>query len=333
MPSTMVARNNTPPEHASSRPANSGSMAPTAPKPEQSSTSQNLHTAPSKPAVSNSPPTTQQSLRSHSANYDSKAQSEQSPVSKKQQSSGVPVDQKVSNQPTVTKAPSTIQAEHGSPKATTQVSNKQQPAGPVTATECTVSSSPSTIQSNDAPLHAMKGGSNIIAEPNNKQQPPVLEKHTAPNERMASTGSSTRLSDPSTPPSKLQSHTSVQSSPVINKQQSSGVQDNQAASTHSSSRNSLSVAQGSNTRASSPHDGSNPKVSDSPKSSDNKDHSSGAEKIYTAPNGTVFSSAELSCASKGVKIENDRVYFRPSFVNDPWKGARLVKLVYTAYWW
>lgn len=47
---------------------------------------------------------------------------------------------------------------------------------------------------------------------------------------------------------------------------------------------------------------------------------------YTAHTGTYFSLRELAKLSRGLKIPNgDTVYFRPSFVEDPWNNMPAIK--------
>ncbi|KAJ9295601.1 hypothetical protein DTO271G3_6057 [Paecilomyces variotii] len=48
---------------------------------------------------------------------------------------------------------------------------------------------------------------------------------------------------------------------------------------------------------------------------------------YAAPNGTVLSPGELRRLAAGVKKENgDTVFFRPSFIEDPWAGLKPVRI-------
>lgn len=55
---------------------------------------------------------------------------------------------------------------------------------------------------------------------------------------------------------------------------------------------------------------------------------------YTAPNGTHLRAGELRQLSNGVKRpDRDRVYFRPSFVEDPWKGVKPVMIECSNRWW
>ncbi|RAL01801.1 uncharacterized protein BO80DRAFT_444484 [Aspergillus ibericus CBS 121593] len=56
--------------------------------------------------------------------------------------------------------------------------------------------------------------------------------------------------------------------------------------------------------------------------------------VYTAPNGYRFRRDELSKASLGIKHPNKlTVYFRPNFVEDPWKGLKPVLIKPNQHWW
>ncbi|KAE8145922.1 hypothetical protein BDV25DRAFT_144200 [Aspergillus avenaceus] len=50
---------------------------------------------------------------------------------------------------------------------------------------------------------------------------------------------------------------------------------------------------------------------------------------YTAPNGTYICERELSRLSDGIKQSDCRVYFKPCFIEDPWKGLNFVKMPFT----
>ncbi|KAK2768177.1 hypothetical protein FQN54_000029 [Arachnomyces sp. PD_36] len=51
-------------------------------------------------------------------------------------------------------------------------------------------------------------------------------------------------------------------------------------------------------------------------------HGDGNEKIYTSPNGQAFTRKELFDLERGVRDENgDMVFFKPSFIEDPWAAA------------
>ncbi|PYI10276.1 hypothetical protein BO78DRAFT_361526 [Aspergillus sclerotiicarbonarius CBS 121057] len=55
--------------------------------------------------------------------------------------------------------------------------------------------------------------------------------------------------------------------------------------------------------------------------------------VYTAPNGYRFRRDELSKASLGVKHPNKlTVYFRPNFVEDPWKGLKPILIKSHQHW-
>ncbi|KAA8646373.1 uncharacterized protein ATNIH1004_007803 [Aspergillus tanneri] len=55
---------------------------------------------------------------------------------------------------------------------------------------------------------------------------------------------------------------------------------------------------------------------------------------YTAPNGSHLPKDELLKLSDGVKTSNsDKVYFRPSFLEDPWKGLKAIKMECTSRYW
>ncbi|GAD95271.1 predicted protein [Paecilomyces variotii No. 5] len=60
---------------------------------------------------------------------------------------------------------------------------------------------------------------------------------------------------------------------------------------------------------------------------DNDDDKIGTGAPYEAPNGTVLSQKDLRRLAAGVKKENgDTVYFRPSFIEDPWAGLTPVRI-------
>ncbi|KAF9893067.1 hypothetical protein FE257_012478 [Aspergillus nanangensis] len=47
---------------------------------------------------------------------------------------------------------------------------------------------------------------------------------------------------------------------------------------------------------------------------------------YKAPNGDYLRKGELVALSEGVKItDHDIVFFRPSFLENPWKGVAMIK--------
>ena len=47
---------------------------------------------------------------------------------------------------------------------------------------------------------------------------------------------------------------------------------------------------------------------------------------FTAPNGLFIHNRELARLSLGVKLDNNStLYFRPSFVTDPWKNVKAMK--------
>jgi len=49
--------------------------------------------------------------------------------------------------------------------------------------------------------------------------------------------------------------------------------------------------------------------------------------FYEAPSGTILSPGELRRLAAGVKNENgDTVFFRPSFIEDPWAGLKPVRI-------
>ena len=56
--------------------------------------------------------------------------------------------------------------------------------------------------------------------------------------------------------------------------------------------------------------------------------------VYTAPNGFKFRRDVLSKWSLGIKTPKKlTIYFRPNFVEDPWKGLKPVLTISHKHWW
>ncbi|PWY80298.1 hypothetical protein BO94DRAFT_587756 [Aspergillus sclerotioniger CBS 115572] len=56
--------------------------------------------------------------------------------------------------------------------------------------------------------------------------------------------------------------------------------------------------------------------------------------VYTAPNGCKVRRDVLSKWSLGIKTSNKlTIYFRPNFVEDPWKGLKPVLTISHKHWW
>ncbi|PLB53130.1 hypothetical protein P170DRAFT_434850 [Aspergillus steynii IBT 23096] len=78
----------------------------------------------------------------------------------------------------------------------------------------------------------------------------------------------------------------------------------------------------------------NAKVVSEPKKSADSQRARSEIGGYTAPNGTHLRVGELQRLSCGVKVPNkDTAYFRPSFVEDPWKDVKPIMTECSNRWW